>query len=188
MLTSNKSEGVCIEGKNNITLNNCQMTVSNTQRNGHAQFLDAIMIYQSFSGDADSGNSHFTMNGGSLTNRQGHLFHVTNTNAIISLNGVKLVNDDPEKVLLSVCADGWQGATNKATLNVSRQLLEGTILVGSDSELTLTLADGSTFNGCIGGNITNAAGDCVSKETGTVHVTLGDDCTWTLRPTLTLHR
>ena len=179
-LTSNKSEGVCIEGKNSITLNNCLMTVSNTQRNGHAQFLDAIMIYQSFSGDADSGNSHFTMNGGSLTNRQGHLFHVTNTNAIISLNGVKLVNDDPAKVLLSVCTDGWQGATNKATLNVSRQQLEGTILVGSDSELTLTLADGSTFNGCIGGNITNAAGDTVSKETGTVHVTLGDDCTWTL--------
>ena len=153
-------------------------TVSNTQRNGHAQFLDAIMIYQSFSGDADSGNSRFTMNGGSLTNRQGHLFHVTNTNAIITLNGVKLVNDDPAKVLLSVCADGWQGATNKATLNVSRQQLEGTILVGGDSELTLTLADGSAFNGCIGGNITNAAGESVSTETGTVHVTLGNGCTY----------
>ena len=180
MLTSNKSEGVCIEGKNGVTLNNCRMTVSNTQRNGHAQFLDAIMIYQSFSGDADSGNSRFTMNGGSLTNRQGHLFHVTNTNATITLNGVKLVNDDPAKVLLSVCADGWQGATNKATLNVSRQQLEGTILVGDDSELTLTLADGSAFNGCIGGNITNAAGESVSTETGTVHVTLGNGCTWTL--------
>ena len=180
MLTSNKSEGVCIEGKNGVTLNNCRMTVSNTQRNGHAQFLDAIMIYQSFSGDADSGNSRFTMNGGSLTNRQGHLFHVTNTNATITLNGVKLVNDDPAKVLLSVCADGWQGATNKATLNVSRQQLEGTILVGDDSELTLTLVDGSAFNGCIGGNITNAAGESVSTETGTVHVTLGNGCTWTL--------
>ena len=179
-LTSNMSEGVCIEGKNSITLNNCQMTVSNTQRNGHAQFLDAIMIYQSFSGDADSGNSHFTMNGGSLTNRQGHLFHVTNTNAIISLNSVKLVNDDPAKVLLSVCADGWQGASNKATLNASHQQLEGTILVGNDSELTLNLADGSTFNGSISGNITNAAGNTVSTETGTVNVTLGKDCTWSL--------
>ena len=179
-LTSNMSEGVCIEGKNSITLNNCQMTVSNTNRNGHAQFLDAIMIYQSFSGDADSGNSHFTMNGGSLTNKQGHLFHVTNTNAIISLNNVKLVNEDPATVLLSVCADGWQGASNKATLNASHQQLEGTILVGSDSELTLNLADGSTFNGSISGNITNAAGNTVSTETGTVNVTLGDDCTWTL--------
>jgi len=179
-LTSNMSEGVCIEGKNSITLNNCQMTVSNTQRNGHAQFLDAIMIYQSFSGDADAGNSHFTMNGGSLTNKKGHLFHVTNTNAIITLNGVQLVNEDPAKVLLSVCADGWQGAGNKATLNASRQQLEGTILVGNDSELTLTLADGSTFSGNINGNITNAEGSCISTETGTVNVTLGDDCTWTL--------
>ena len=179
-LTSNMSEGVCIEGKNSITLNNCEMTVSNTRRNGHAQFLDAIMIYQSFSGDADSGNSHFTMNGGSLTNKQGHLFHVTNTNAIISLNNVKLVNEDPAKVLLSVCADGWQGAGNKATVNASHQQLGGTILVGRDSELTLTLADGSTFNGCINGNITNAEGNSISTETGTVNVTLGDDCTWTL--------
>ena len=179
-LTSNMSEGVCIEGKNSITLNNCQMTVSNTQRNGHAQFLDAIMIYQSFSGDADSGNSHFTMNGGSLTNKQGHLFHVTNTNAIISLNNVKLVNEDPATVLLSVCADGWQGASNKATINASHQQLEGTILVGSDSELTLNLTDGSTFNGSINGNITNAEGSSVSTETGTVNISLGDDCTWTL--------
>ena len=179
-LTSNRSEGVCIEGKNSITLNNCQMTVSNTRRNGHAQFLDAIMIYQSFSGDADSGSSHFTMNGGSLTNRQGHLFHVTNTNAIITLNNVKLENDDPAQVLLSVCADGWRGASNKATLNVSNQQLNGTFLVGSDSELTLTLADGSTFNGSISGNITNAAGSTISSEVGKVNVILGADCTWIL--------
>lgn len=179
-LTSNMSEGAVIEGKNSITLNNCEMTVSNTCRNGHAQFLDAIMIYQSFSGDADSGNSHFTMNGGSLTNKMGHLFHVTNTNAIISLNNVRLVNDDPAKVLLSVCADGWQGAKNQATLNASHQQLEGKILVGSDAELTLTLADGSTFTGCIDGNITNAEGTSVSTETGTVNVTLGNDCTWNL--------
>ena len=179
-LTSNKSEGVCIEGKNSITLNNCQMTVSNTQRNGHAQFLDAIMIYQSFSGDADSGNSHFTMNDGKLTNRNGHLFHVTNTNAIITLDGVALENEDHEKVLLSVCADGWQGAKNKATLNANCQQLDGTILVGSDSELTLTLAEGSTFTGSICGNITNATGKTISTETGTVNVILGSDCTWML--------
>ena len=180
MLTSNLSEGVCIEGKNSIMLNNCQMTVSNTQRNGHAQFLDAIMIYQSFSGDADSGNSHFTMNSGRLTNRCGHLFHVTNTNAIITLNGVTLENEDEERVLLSVCADGWQGAKNKATLNASHQQLEGTILVGSDSELTLTLTNGSSLKGAISGHITNAAGKTISTETGKVNVTLGSDCTWTL--------
>ena len=179
-LTSNMSEGAVIEGKNSITLNNCRMTVSNTRRNSHAQFLDGTMIYQSFSGDAANGNSHFTINGGSLTNKKGHLLHVTNTNAIISLNNVKLVNEDSTKVLLSVCADGWQGGGNKATMNVSNQKLDGTILVGSDSELTLTLADGSIFNGCIDGRITNAEGNSVSTETGTVNVTLGNDCTWIL--------
>ena len=54
-LVSNLSEGVCIEGLNSITLNNCDLTADNTQRNGHAAFLDTIMIYQSMSGDADSG-------------------------------------------------------------------------------------------------------------------------------------
>lgn len=179
-LMSNMSEGICIEGKNSITLNDCQMNVSNTQRNGHAQFLDAIMIYQSFSGDADSGNSHFTMNGGSLTNQKGHLFHVTNTNAIITLSNVTLTNNDADKVLLSVCADGWHGAANKATLNATHQQFEGIILVGSDSELSLTLTDGSVFTGSIGGSITNASGDTVSTEVGTANVTLGDDSTWTL--------
>ena len=180
VLTSTMSEGAVIEGKNSITLNNCQMTVSNTRRNSHAQFLDGIMLFQSFSGDAATGNSHFTMNGGTLKNQQGHLFHVTNTNAIITLNGVKLVNDDSANVLLSVCADGWQGAGNKATLNAVGQQLEGNILVGSDSELTLKLSDGSTFTGSIGGNITNAEGNTISTDTGKVDVTLGDGCTWTL--------
>ena len=180
VLTSTMSEGAVIEGKNSITLNNCQMTVSNTRRNSHAQFLDGIMLFQSFSGDAAKGNSHFTMNGSTLKNQQGHLFHVTNTNAIITLNGVKLVNEDPAMVLLSVCADGWQGAGNKATLNAVSQQLDGNILVGSDSELTLTLTDGSSFTGSIGGNITNAAGNTVSTETGKVDVTLDEGCTWNL--------
>ena len=180
VLTSTMSEGAVIEGKNSITLNNCQMTVSNTRRNSHAQFLDGIMLFQSFSGDAAKGNSHFTMNGGTLKNQQGHLFHVTNTNAIITLNGVKLVNNDPTKVILSVCADGWQGAGNKTILNADSQQLDGNILVGSDSELILTLTDGSSFTGSIGGNITNAAGNTVSTETGKVDVTLDEGCTWNL--------
>ena len=32
----------------------------------------------------------------------------------------------------------------------------------------------------ISGNITNAQGKTISTETGTVNVTLGSDCTWTL--------
>ena len=179
-LVSNLSEGVCIEGKNSITLENCELTANNTKMNGNATFLDTIMIYQSMSGDADSGTSAFTMTGGKLTSQSGHIFHVTNTNAVITLTGVELVNEDAENILLSVCADGWSGAGNVATLNAVQQALTGTILVGSDSELTLALTDGSTFEGSISGSITNAKGETVSTEVGTVSVSLDETSTWTL--------
>ncbi len=106
VLTSNLSEGVCIEGLNSITLVDCDLTANNTRRNSNAQFLDTIMIYQSMSGDAASGTSHFTMTGGTLTSKSGHVFHVTNTNAVITLEGVEVVNEDADDILLSVCADG----------------------------------------------------------------------------------
>jgi len=178
-LVSNLSEGVCIEGKNTITLENCDMTASNTQCNGNATFLDTIMIYQSMSGDADSGTSAFTMTGGSLTSLSGHMFHVTNTHAIITLSGVKLVNEGSD-VLLSVCDDGWSGASNIAELVADSQNLSGMILVGSNSTLTLTLENDSSFEGSFSGEIENAKGTVVSTELGTVNVVLDSTSTWTL--------
>ena len=179
-LISNLSEGVCIEGLNSITLNNCDLTANNTQRNGNASFLDTIMIYQSMSGDAASGTSHFTMTGGSLISKSGHVFHVTNTNAIIILEGVEIVNEDADNILLSVCADGWSGGSNIATLKAVAQQLSGAIKVGSDSNLTLELTNGSSFEGCIDGSIVNAKGETVSTETGAVSVNLDSTSTWTL--------
>ena len=179
-LVSNLSEGVCIEGLNSITLNDCDLTANNTQCNGNATFLDTIMIYQSMSGDAASGTSHFTMNGGTLTSKNGHVFHVTNTNAVISLKGVEIVNEDADNILLSVCADGWSGGSNIATLKAIAQKLFGAIKVGSDSSLTLELTDGSSFEGSIDGSITNAKGETVSSDVGTVSVTLDSTSTWTL--------
>ena len=179
-LTSNLSEGVCIEGMNAITLNDCDLTANNTRCNGHATFLDSIMIYQSMSGDADSGNSAFTMNGGSLTSVSGHMFHVTNTNAIITLSGVTLLNEDAANVLISVCDDGWSGDANTATLNASAMLLMGAVLVGDNSALTLNLTKGSSLEGFVGGEITDSRGETVSTQAGQVIVNLDDTSTWTL--------
>lgn len=180
LLTSTLSEGVCIEGKNTITLKNCDLTANNTQCNGNATFLDTIMIYQSMSGDADSGTSAFTMTGGSLTSKNGHVFHVTNTHAIISLENVAISNEDSEGVLLSVCDDGWNGAENNAELFAVSQQLEGCILVGSNSKFSLTLTGGSGFVGSISGDIQNSSSAAVSTEVGEVSVTLDDTSTWTL--------
>ena len=179
-LISNLSEGVCIEGLNSIELTDCDLTANNTKCNGNATFLDSIMIYQSMSGDAASGTSSFTMTGGSLTSKSGHVFHVTNTSAVITLKGVEIVNEDADNILLSVCDDGWSGGSNIATLKAVAQKLVGAIKVGSNSKLTLELTDGSDFEGCIDGEITNASGTAVSAEVGTVSVTLDDSSTWTL--------
>ena len=178
-LISNLSEGVCIEGMNSITLEDCDLTANNTQCNGHATFLDTIMIYQSMSGDADSGTSTFAMTGGSLTSFSGHMFHVTNTHAVIALNNVAL-NNEGSDILLSVCDDGWNGASNIAELKADAQVLTGTILVGDNSTLKLSLANGSAFEGNISGEIINAQGTQVSAETGMVSVSLDETSTWTL--------
>ena len=179
-LISNLSEGVCIEGLNSIELVDCDLTANNTKCNGNATFLDTIMLYQSMSGDADSGTSRFTMTGGSLTSKNGHVFHVTNTNAVITLQDVTITNEDAENILLSVCDDGWTGGANEATLNAFAQKLSGAVKVGSDSALTLNLMNGSSFEGYIDGVIVNASGTSVSAEAGTVSVTLDSSCTWIL--------
>ena len=179
-LVSDLSEGVCIEGLNSITLTDCDLTANNTQCNGNATFCDTVMIYQSMSGDAASGTSSFTMTGGTLTSKNGHVFHVTNTAAVITLEKVTIVNEDEENILLSVCADGWSGGSNTASVKAISQKLEGTILVGSDSSLTLELTKNSSFKGSISGEITNAGGTKVSSEVGEVSVTLDSNSTWTL--------
>ncbi len=179
-LVSTLSEGVCIEGLNSITLNNCDLTANNTKCNGNATFYDSIMIYQSMSGDAASGTSSFTMTGGSLTSKNGHVFHVTNTSAVITLSSVTVTNEDSENVLISVCDDGWSGGSNTAVLNASKQILEGAVLVGSNSTLTLNISDGSSFTGYVNGKISNAKGSSVSTEVGNVAVTLDSTSTWTL--------
>ena len=179
-LVSNLSEGVCIEGLNSIELTDCDLTANNTKCNGNATFMDTIMIYQSMSGDAATGNSTFAMTGGSLTSKNGHMFHVTNTNADIELNGVKLTNEDAANVLISVCDDGWNGGNNKATFNAKAQDLVGAVLVGDNSTLALNLTEGTTFEGYVNGNIVNATNQTVSTEVGTVAVTLDNNSTWTL--------
>ena len=104
---------------------------------------------------------------------------MTNTHAVITLSGVNLVNEGSD-VLLSVCDDGWSGASNIAEFIADSQQLKGTLLVGDNSTLTLTLKNGSSFEGCISGQIENAKGETVSTETGTVNIILDSTSTWTL--------
>ena len=51
-LTSEASEGIVIEGKNSVTINNCTLTDTNNKLNGQSTTYKNIFLYQSMSGDA----------------------------------------------------------------------------------------------------------------------------------------
>ena len=52
--------------------------------------------------------------------------------------------------------------------------------MGSNSALTLTLKNGSSFEGGFSGEIENAKGATVSTEAGEINVVLDSSSTWTL--------
>ena len=110
-LTANNSEGLVIEGKNSIALENCDVTGNMTTSNGGSDEdnLHAVMIYQSMSGDAAMGEASFSSDGGSITSLSGDLFYVTNTSCTISLKDTKLVtaNDQLLTIAGNNSSRGW---------------------------------------------------------------------------------
>ncbi len=178
-LTANDSEAVVVEGLNSVTLNNCIVTgdMSGTYGQASGENIHNVMLYQSMSGDAQTGTSSFTMTGGSLTSKKGDMFYVTNTDSIINLSGVSLTLADNTN-LLTVAGNngsrGWGTAGSNGgtvTFNLSGQTITGPIYVDSISNLTMNLTNGSAYTGAIDSDGTKAA---------FLSVTLDSTSTWTL--------
>ncbi len=173
-LQSSASQGVVVEGKNSVALTNCQLIASNTAKNSDkSDYYQAVMIYQSMSGDASSGTSSFSMDGGSLTNENGDIFFVNNTSCEIDLTQAAITNNDASGVFLRAVAAGWgtSGSNGgKVALHASGQVIDGNMLVDDVSALNLYLQDGSAFTGAI--NPDGQAGD--------VYVELDANSAWTL--------
>ena len=176
-LTANNSEGLVIEGKNSIALENCTVSGNMTSSAGGSDNdnLHAVMIYQSMSGDAAIGQSSFSSVDGSITSLSGDLFYITNTSCTISLTNTKLVTANGQLFTISgnESSRGWGTSGSNGgnvTLTASQQTMEGNITVDSISSLDMTLSDSSAFTGAI-----NSSGTA-----GEVNVTLDDTSTWTL--------
>ena len=173
-LTSTSSQGIVVEGKNSVTLNNVTLSATNNSKNSDkSEWYQAVMIYQSMSGDARDGTSSFTMNGGSLDNYNGDIFFVNNTVAVIDLTNANITNHDESGVFLRARAAGWgsEGSNGgQVTLTASHQNIDGDILVDSVSNLNLYLTECSVFEGAI-----NPEG-----EEGEVYVELTGSSVWKL--------
>ena len=176
-MTSTASQGVVVEGKNSVTLNDVTLNADNNKKNSNkSEWYQAVMIYQSMSGDAAQGTSSFTMNGGTLENQNGDIFFVNNTATDISLNNAAIVNNDADGVFLRAAAAGWgsDGSNGgQVNLNATNQTINGDMIVDDISVLNLYLKDGSTFNGAI--NSDGASGDVyVELSGGSKWVLTGD--------------
>ncbi len=179
--TAYQSQIGCIEGKNSITLENCDLTgyaKGNRQSNGEYVDLGGFFIYQSMSGDADVGtatlnatNSKLTIASDSAYASTAPMFHITNTESIINLNNCTL-NFDSGILLDASGQDQW-GTTGsnggKVIFTATNQNLNGNIIIDQISTLSLTL-DSSTYTGTINPSTTY----------GTTTVTINQGSTWTL--------
>lgn len=175
-LTANNSEAVVVEGKNSVSLTNCDLTGNMTGATQDSEEnIHCVMIYQSMSGDAALGDATFTMNGGSLTSKIGDLFYVTNTNCDITLSDVSLTlsNDNLLTVAGNSSSRGWgTEGSNGGNVNFTAesQTMEGNITCDSISTLNMTMKNATNFKGAI-----NKSGTA-----GSVTVTIDDNSTWTL--------
>ena len=177
-LTANNSEGVVVEGKNSIKLENC--TVSGKMQgtyNDDSENIHCIMIYQSMSGDADVGEAYFEANGGEITSLAGDMFYVTNTSCEIKLSDVKFNMADGVflRAVGNTSSRGWgkQGENGAdVKMSLESQSVSGDIVVDDISTLDLTLSS-SDITGAI--NSDNSGGSIVLTLDGSSSITLTGD-------------
>ncbi|MBR2835163.1 MAG: hypothetical protein IKE43_05595 [Coriobacteriales bacterium] len=167
---SEQSRAVIIEGKNSVTVENCEL-IANDQSTKEDSLRANVMLYQSMSGDASEGTSVFTMKKGSMRSESGAMFYCTNTACIVNLEEAELtLSDDKSLLIISTGRWGKEGSNGgECAFIATKQALEGSITVDEISALSLRLT-GSTYTGAI-----NEGG-----HAGYVEVKLDESSTWTL--------
>lgn len=185
-LKAENSEALVIEGQNSITLENTKVEGNMSDDKGSSSDTNVhnVMIYQSMSGDAEVGKSVFSMKEGTLTNNNGDLIYVTNTTSEITLENVKIENNDQDSRLLAVLGNdashGWGTAGSNGgnvTFKAKDQRLDGKIEVDTISTLNLTLSGSTVFNGTVNIVDNSEKGQAVENN---AEVTVEEDAVWNL--------
>lgn len=151
-LLSSASEGVVIEGKNSVTLDNVKLIDTNNKLNGKSTTYKNIFLYQSMSGDASEGMAEFSAKNSQITTNKGDTFYITNTTATISLNNNTIVNNDSDGYFLRAQKDSW-GKDNEnggdVVITMTDQIVNGNIQIDEISTLDMTLKTNSNYTGII---------------------------------------
>ena len=154
-LIATASEGVVIEGKNSVTLENVKLTDTNNTLNGQSTTYKNIFIYQSMSGDADTGTAEFSSKNSTIVTNKGDSIYVTNTKANITLENNKFTNKDTTGNFLRIQKDSWGNSGSNGgdvSLKLINQKVSGNIVVDSISILNMELTQSSSYEGTINSN------------------------------------
>ena len=156
-LISTASEGVVIEGKNSVTLENVSLKDTNDTLNGQSTTYKNIFLYQSMSGDAATGEASFIAKNSKITTNKGDTLYVTNTTASITLENNTIINNDKSGNFLRIQKDSWGTSGSNGgnvTLTLKNQNVIGNVVVDSISTLNMSLTNKSFFEGAINTNNT----------------------------------
>ena len=151
-LIATASEGIVIEGKNKVTINNCDLTDTNNELNGQSTTYKNIFIYQSMSGDAATGEALFNATDSKITTNKGDTFYITNTTATITLTNNEIKNNDSTGAFLRAQKDSWGNSGSNGgdvTRIMNNQKSFGDIIIDSISTLTMTMKESSYYEGTI---------------------------------------
>lgn len=172
-LISKASEGLIIEGKNSINIENVKLTDTNNTLNGQSTTYKNIFIYQSMSGDADTGTAEFSAKNSTIVTNKGDSIYVTNAKATITLENNKFTNNDSTGNFLRIQKDSWGNSGSNGgdvTLNATNQKINGDIVVDSISKLTMNLSNNSSFKGAIN-NSNEGEVNLILDKTSTITLT-----------------
>ena len=172
--TANGAQMIVVEGKNTATVKDSSSLkctgVGNREVSGDKVDSCGIFLYQSMSGDADTGTSEYNCNDSTLeilstssVYSSAPMFFITNTDAEINLENCNF-NYGSGTFLKAAGTSAWgtSGSNGgKVTLTLTNQDIEGDFVVDENSSLTINMVNSS-----IKGKINN------DKVSSTVAVTL----------------
>ena len=158
--TATGAQAVVVEGKNTATVEGSSNLKCNGIGNRNNVDKCGVMLYQSMSGDADSGTSTFNCKSstieilsGSSVYSSAPMFFITNTDASINLEGCTLTYGS--NIFLSAAGTSEWGTSGSnggvVSLTLKNQEIVGDFSIDSNSGLTIKMENSS-----IKGKINNA--------------------------------
>ena len=180
--TSTGAQAVVVEGKNSATVKDSMLECNGYGNRGSSDKVDkcGVMLYQSMSGDADSGTTTFNCESSTINildesdvYESAPMFFITNTDASINLNDCQFSYGSSIFLSAEGTSEWGTSGTNGGvvTLTLKNQNIEGDFVVDAYSGLTIKLTESSTLKGKINTAKTAAKIEIIIDATSSIELT-----------------